>query len=163
MLRKESQCSFFTLTVLLIIMPSMLVEHGPSIKSQRVKDWKQEEKGYGIGIRHFTWVCFILYSANADSSPHPPSCNSFIWLFALLWFWFVGVSCLFKESMQVKLRLFPWTKYDLCEGICPQITGFYQGRKFPSPFWNSLFPALSRTPDWAVLVMPSDLLRLCVL
>lgn len=85
----------------------------------------------------------LLYSfASADSSPHPPSCNSFICLFALLWFWFFGVFCLFKESMQVKLRLFRWTKYDLCEGVYPQVNGFYQGRKFPSPFWNSLFPAL---------------------
>lgn len=70
-----------------------------------MKDRKQEGK---LLHRNKTFHMSLLYSfACADSSFHPPCYNSFIWLFALLWFWLVvGFFCLFKESMQVKQRLF---------------------------------------------------------
>lgn len=67
-----------------------------------------------------------------------------VFCFVLLLFF----CCCLKKAC--KLRLFPWTKYELWRGVYPRVTELYQGNGVPFT-------------HWAVLVVPSDLLCLCVL
>lgn len=115
----------------------------PLLNHKKIENWKQEGKGYSIGIRHFTWVSFILLPMQSP----PPPLLILLYVFLVC---FVVVGFFFCLKKACKLRLFPWTKYDLWQGVYPRVTELYQGNGVPFT-------------HWAVLVVPSDLLRLCVL